>query len=252
MATSGKAADLFTYNWLREYLKKIDSHHPLVRLGDWSQGRRAILRFDVDLDLEWAGKVARVLSESQIYATFCLLVSCPYYNLAAPNSLRVIREMVAGGNEVALHFDPTVYPEAGPEALPRLVRQEADWLERCSGVPVRSLSLHNPHAMGALPLFEGFVNAYDPQIFAAGRYLSDSCRRFRTNPDDFCKTSLDLSEPIQLLFHPELYASEERNYEQIFAEFEARQSYQMDAAFREANPVYRSERPERKFQEGQT
>ena len=235
---------MFTFTWLLDYLRTISSHHPLVRLGDWSSGRRAILRFDVDLDLEWAGKVAQVLSDAKIYGTFCVLVSCPYYNLSSALCLRALRQIVACGSEVALHFDPTVYPEVAPEAMELQVRQEAEWLARCSGTPVRSLSLHNPHAMGVLPLYSGLVNAYDPEIFATGRYLSDSCRRFRTDPGEFEATTRDLSEPIQLLFHPELYAPTERNYQQIFTEFEARQSQRMDSAFRAANAVYRAERPE--------
>jgi peptidoglycan/xylan/chitin deacetylase (PgdA/CDA1 family) len=207
-------------------------------MGDWSGQRAALLRHDVDLDLEPAARLARWLAQRNITSTFFVLVSCPHYNVFSQRSRARLKEMVDLGFEIGLHFDPGVYPGADAARLQAAATQEAGWLATVTGQAVRSLSLHNPHNLSDLYLFEGFLNAYDPRIFAPDRYISDSCRRFRSDPGEFLTRVADAPHPIQILLHPLHYDKVERDYQEIFDNYFARTRSECDLDFRRANPTY--------------
>jgi hypothetical protein len=50
------------------------------------------------------------------------------------------------------------------------------------GEKIESVSIYNPSVLGKYPLFEEYINAYDPRIFGEDRYISDSEQNFRHDP----------------------------------------------------------------------
>jgi hypothetical protein len=78
-----------------------------------------------------------------------------------------------------------------------------------------SISLHNPSIHGKFPLFNGYINAYDPKLFSNENYISDSMFLFRhKNPYEFIKNIE--KGMIQILLHPMHYSENGGGYDEIF------------------------------------
>jgi hypothetical protein len=107
--------------------------------------------------------------------------------------------MIDSGFEIGLHFDPTIYNniELG-------FKKEVEIFEKVFDTEIKSVSLHNPSIHGSYPLFDGYINAYSPELFEESRYLSDSLRNFRgKDPFEFIKNIKD--KPMQIVLHPIYY-----------------------------------------------
>ena len=230
----------FTLDWLGSYLGEVQKSWPLGPLQDWQPGRRmALLRHDVDLDLEPALRLARWEQKRGIRASFYVLTTSDCYNPFSQSGQRLLREIQECGGEIALHLDSSLIPF---DQLLATAREEAARLSRVTGRPVRSLSLHGPHRLKEIPVLEGFINAYDPALFGPGRYLSDSSRHFRQDPWKFLETAPDT---IQLLFHPLHFAEKAQDYPEIFAEQNQRWLERVDEEHRSVSQHFRSSFPEK-------
>jgi len=201
---------IFSYTGLRRYLRLLHQRHGTFPLRSWAGQSGVILRHDVDLDLNAALRLAEEEAEEGISASYFLLTTAETYNLMAPEPKRKVREMAMLGAEVGLHFDPTVYPDADAEGLRNAAKSEAELIEQILGQRVASISLHNPSVHGKYPIFQGFRNAYDPEIFVPDRYLSDSQMRFQSDPLTFFSSSD--AKTYQLLLHPMHYSREGNHY----------------------------------------
>ncbi|MEW6279259.1 MAG: hypothetical protein AB1758_11585 [Candidatus Eremiobacterota bacterium] len=225
---------IFAYARLREFLHHLRSHYPVLPLGQWQGERAAILRHDVDFDLESAARLAELEQDCGLSSTFFVLCDSAFYNPAARASRERLRRILEAGCEVGLHFDP---PESDLEAH---ARRQADWLGNLVGREIRSLSLHNPHRLtGEYPLVPGFLNAYDPRIFQPDRYLSDSCLRFRHDPFEFVARPRE--GPLQILLHPVHYSEEGGGYAHRFSSLLGRFLQELDGNVRPYNATYAAE-----------
>jgi hypothetical protein len=233
---------IFRYDQLLDFLVRCRDIAPVLPLRDWTGQRALILRHDVDVDIRPAWDLARVEEEAGIRSSFFFLVTCHFYNAFSAMNRRMIKDLADRGFDIGLHFDPTLYPDADAGALLRHVEVEAAMLADMCGVPVRSVSLHNPTALGGFPLFAGFCNAYDPAIFGPDRYLSDSRRAFRQSPAAFIESWRDAG-PRQLLLHPIHFAADETSYAVAAAGYLKRLTAAFDDYFPALNSTWASEIP---------
>ncbi|KAF0225583.1 MAG: hypothetical protein FD176_269 [Rhodospirillaceae bacterium] len=199
-------------------------------LRAWTAQPGVILRHDVDLDVQAAYAFSRLVAECGIRSTFFFLVTAETYNVNAAPARRMLRAMADDGFEVALHFDPQVYPEADAALLARHARTEGDILADIIGGPVTSISLHNPSVHGSFMLLDGWNNAYDPAIFGPDRYLSDSRMRFRSDPLAFVAQGAE--RIVQLLLHPLHYSQSGGPYPLPMLNYLERQTRMVDTMFR--------------------
>jgi hypothetical protein len=235
------AHPLFRYSELKNLLKHMLMEYRVWPLGQWDGSPGVILRHDCDLEIRPAHDLSLIEEEIGIRSTFFILTTGLTYNpLALPNR-RLLRNMAERGFEIGLHFDPTVYPEADLDELQKWTRREADLLADVTGRPVRSLSLHNPTALGRYPMFEGFHNAYDERIFGPDRYLSDSIRVFRHDVYEFLERARETH--VQLLLHPFLYSPEGEGYAFLGGRYIHRHCDQIDDMLGSVNKTYRAEVP---------
>lgn len=210
---------------------------PIFALRQWQGQPGVILRHDVDLDIQAAYDFSRLVAEAGIRSTFFFLVTAETYNVNCLPARRMLRQMADDGFEVALHFDPQVYPEAGSEALARHARDEGDVLADIIGQDVTSVSLHNPSVHGSFMLLNGWNNAYDPAIFGPDRYLSDSRMQFRSDPLEF--VAQGAARTVQLLLHPLHYTHDGGRYPRPMLNYLERQTRTVDSMFR-VNSEYQS------------
>ncbi|MBT9589271.1 hypothetical protein IV102_38450 [bacterium] len=227
----------FTLGWLGDFLDQVARRWSILPMGRWHGQDAAILRHDIDLDLEPALRMAQWEQIRGFQATHFVLTTSDCYNPFSATGRRMIQRIQECGGEIGLHFDPTLYPA---QELQAAAESEATQLARVTGRPVTTVSLHCPHRLESLPLFTGFTNAYDSRIFGPTRYLSDSSRRFRNSPEEFLKQA---SGPIQLLFHPLHFQHEEHTYPEIFRVHVNHWLARIDQEHRAVNHNFRDQIP---------
>jgi hypothetical protein len=217
---------LFSRSNLRSFLETFGRH--MTTLRD-AKSTGIILRHDVDLELVPVERLAELEEAAGVRSSFFFLTTAETYNVRSSSGRRVLRKLADTGFEVALHFDPTVYPGASDAELAAFARREATILEDTCGMQITSLSLHNPTLLGRFPLIDGFRNAYDPAVFSKDCYLSDSGMRFRSDPFTFFgKADTTL---MQLLLHPIHYTESGNGYPTQMVDYVQRQAQLVHEAF---------------------
>ncbi len=177
------------------------------------EGRRfALLRHDVDLDLEKAVQLARREADAAAAATYFFLVRTDHYNIFSARGTECVREILARGHRLGLHFDCAAYPGAEVAAIRAACAREAAMLEHWFQTPVTVVSFHRPSPSvlsGDAELSAPLPHTYMPLFCKTIRYLSDSTGRWRY---EYPPQSGALCEglPVQLLTHPIWYAETPR------------------------------------------
>lgn len=164
-------------------------------------GRTLLLRHDVDLDLPKALAIAKVEHEFGVRSTFMVMTACPLYAVQAPESRRILAELVTLGHEIGLHFDAHQSGGAASDSLETRIARDCDTLAEAAGAPVASVSFHRPQPeflRGNL-IVAHRVNAYAKQLMDA--YFSDSKGSWR-NGDPLIDVSRAEPPVLQLLTHP--------------------------------------------------
>lgn len=195
----------FTLESVQAFLRRLGEIAPIYRFCDRPpiDAGGFLLRHDIDLDLVPAARLAAVEKSVDVRSSLFVMTTNEFYNPAAPPERRLLRQLVADGFEIGLHFDPTVYGDCPADELQAAAANEAESLARITGAPVQSLSLHNPAVSGVYTLFDGFLNAYDPAYFSPDKYISDSYMHVsfaRNEPYQFVNRGRD--RLVQILLHP--------------------------------------------------
>ena len=205
----------FSYSGLGRFLDHLSRQGRITPLREWDGDNGVILRHDVDFDLKAAKRMSSIEMEKDIRSTFFVLLTSRFYNPLHSENRQILRAMCKDGFEVGLHFDPTVYGDIDEEEMGCKMALEASVLSEATGVPVDSVSLHNPSVHGRYPLFKGLHNAYDPDIFSDANYISDSCMDFR-GKDPFSFVERAKSNTVQVVLHPMHYSEAGGDYLDIF------------------------------------
>lgn len=93
--------------------------------------KAAILRHDVDMDIEKALVMARLETELGVKSTYYILISSDFYNAFSRKNSEYLREILSLGHSVGLHFDEMKY--ANDQNLLEKMEQELDILDAYLG-----------------------------------------------------------------------------------------------------------------------
>jgi len=193
-----------------------------------------LLRHDLDHDLDSALRMGELEAANGIASTYFVQVACPFYNLLAPSGRRALRELVAHGHEIGLHYEPHRY--VGIDTAAEL-RRDLALLECLSGTRITAAAQHLPLAGGTLDL-DGLVahDAYAPRfIIDPFAYVSDSLMRWRE------QTPLDLlsdRRSFQFLAHPECWMGHGPTIDVVLDALAARSLAQTRSQFRATRHTY--------------
>lgn len=214
--------------------------------------RQLLLRHDIDICPARAAALARCESELGVSSLYCILVSSPLYNPFSRENISHIRELVALGHTVGLHFDVTVYHDDGrppaPERLAGYVAAEARTLSEIARTPIRVMSFHRPakSLQGMAERIAGLIHTYEPRFFSEIGYVSDSGGEWRYG-HPFEHRSVREGGALQLLTHPVWWARTKPSDSPFAALDEAAVS--ADASYRlalaETCRAYRARFPDR-------
>jgi len=146
--------------------------------------------------------LAHIEADAGVRATYFLNLHSPYYNALESDVAERVREILALGHELGLHFDPSFDTSRGAVAA---LAVERALLEDVFGVQVASFSLHNPVIAGwsaDADEVAGMVNAYGRGLRERFAYCSDSHGVWRHRRlHDVVEEASD--ERLHVLTHPE-------------------------------------------------
>ena len=204
----------YTYSAYRGLIRNLKDHGYIpIRFCDVSEGIElpAIIRHDVDMDLQKAVDMAMLEKEEDIKATYFVMISSEYYNLLAGNNLKNAQRILDLGHEIGLHFDLTAYDKnLSFKDLEKSLQKEIELLEYILDIKVKSISWHIPR-QDLLNTHLGFLdklgvwNAYDPLFYSGYKYVSDSMMRWREPIEEYIEQKK--YNKLQILTHPIWYRS---------------------------------------------
>lgn len=184
-------------------------HYRFGSFADWRDAppRTVLWRHDLDFSVHRALALARIEADAGARATYFLNLHSAYYNALESEVANRVREIVALGHELGLHFDPAF--ETSRDQLEALAA-ERRLLEDVFDVPVRSFSLHNPVVAAWSSEDDevaGMVNTYGQSLRERFAYCSDShgVWRHRRLQDVLDEAS---DERLHVLTHPEWWVPE--------------------------------------------
>jgi hypothetical protein len=166
-----------------------------------TDGPYVLLRHDVDFSPAIALPLARLDAAAGALATVFVLPHGEYNPLGEP-SFSALREIVALGHRLGVHYDLGFYAGASLPAAATLAL-EASTLAARFGTPVTVAAQHDP---AQTPRPDGWdvaplLDAYAPAFTRDAKYLSDSCQFWREGC--FCGFLDPARHPrLQVLVHP--------------------------------------------------
>jgi hypothetical protein len=204
----------FTEDAYRELLKVARQRYafrPFAEALETSSG--VLWRHDIDISVHRALALARIEREEDVRATYFVHLHSNFYNALETEIVTRLRQIVALGHELGLHFDPqfTGSTPGDSDALARAVSRERDVLQETVDAPVVAVSFHDPDVAGFTQLDDdriaGLVNAYGSRLRREFVYCSDSNGYWRFKPigDVLAGPGHDR---VQVLTHPEWWVPE--------------------------------------------
>jgi hypothetical protein len=183
----------------------------------WPEAPFLLLRHDIDYDPDYALALAEREAERKITATYFFQDDSRFYRLDGARVASVVREVLARGHRLGLHFDATAV--ADDAEVVRRVDESAQRVEGTFARPVEAVSFHMPtyRPVGHLRLARKRVNAYGPLFFGPIEYASDSNQDFR-GKDIVALLRDGRGRRLQLLVHPFWWR---RDYSTIRVKLEA-------------------------------
>lgn len=177
---------------------------PVEDIATPDNGRILYLRHDIDIHITGIVRVGQIEADIGAVATYYVPLTSPF-NPFYPENAAILRELVAMGHRIGLHYDLSTYPSEESAARERLDREVAT-LGEVAGVMPRTVSMHAPslHGRDRFRRVDGYVNPHDPRYADQLLYISDSCRAWR---DEDLLLCFGESPPRRLLLntHPELW-----------------------------------------------
>ncbi len=178
-----------------------------------------ILRHDIDLSLDAALDVAKIENEMNISSTYYVLLNTEFYNLLHTPSRNKMKEIVALGHNVGLHFDAKRYEGTDENDLTKALTEEIGMLSGLLDCDINSFSIHRPtkQEIENNICLDGIVNTYSTKFFRNFKYISDSRMRWRENAEEVI--TCGKYQQLQVLTHPIWYGNENRNISTVLRQF---------------------------------
>ena len=162
-----------------------------------------ILRHDIDFSPDMALKFAKIEYDLDIKATYFFLVSSEFYNIFSQSTLNVLKNIIAFGHDIGLHFDASLYKK---KDIGHFCNYEAEILEKACNKPVKIVSFHRPikNLLNYNKKIGKFKHTYMREYFEDIFYCSDSEGKWRyKKPRDLIKDNAKAEKfHMQLLIHP--------------------------------------------------
>lgn len=211
----------FTYDAYREMLRSLKKHEYKFCKYDSCdfEGKKVILRHDIDMSIEKAVEMAKIEKEEGAIGNYFVIISSDLYNFNSRENQRKIKEIVELGGVIGLHFDEVRYDDVTPESILKYIELERTMLESVTGGAVNVVSMHRPSKWVLEENIEipKMINAYSKKFLKEFKYVSDS--RMNWRDDVMSIIDLDEYEKLCILTHAFWYGNEEKTTKEILLQF---------------------------------
>jgi hypothetical protein len=168
----------FTLDNYRRLLRLARQNYTFRGFTDFRKDERFVLwRHDADLSMHAARNLARLEAEEGVTATYFLQLHSDFYNLLEYEVTECVREIVARGHHLGLHFDSHYYGITSEGQLQEHLLREKDVLEAFFAQGVRVFSFHKPTPLTMnckAGEYAGLINTYAEYFQTHVGYCSDS------------------------------------------------------------------------------
>lgn len=174
--------------------------------------KRIYLRHDVDISLDNALKMAKIEKKERIKSTYLILLDSPYYNIFHQKYKRIIREISRLGHDIGIHYNGQT---GSKEKIAGNLMEQYRFLVSLSFPIKKIVSFHQPSKKTLGETFPKFINAYEPDFFGKGKYISDSNREWKEGCA--CKfLEKSSGHNLQILTHPVWWNEKNFLYRDIY------------------------------------
>jgi hypothetical protein len=199
----------FTEAAYRELVRAARGRYQFLVFAEAASADAGVLwRHDIDVSVHRALALARIEHEEQARATYFVYLHSRFYNALEDAIVDRLKQIVALGHELGLHFDSRFTPRG--MGVAEAIGAERDLLARAVGAEVRALSFHDPDVPGVsiseADSVAGLVNAYGAGIKSRFAYGSDSNGYWRFTP--LAAVIAGAGPRLQVLTHPEWWVPE--------------------------------------------
>ena len=203
----------FTEESYRALLRTARAEYRLIDYADYrAAGKNCLWRHDIDYSVHRGLRLAQIEAEESIKATYFVLLHSEFYHFGEKTVTAMLREILALGHRLALHFDPSYYDVGDLESFSRWLDYEKQILETLFATTLHAFSIHQPDVGGdwmnlGRDEICGMVNTYGPHLKSEFTYCSDSNGywRFRRLRDVLAEAS---APKLQILTHPAWWTPE--------------------------------------------
>ncbi len=167
----------FTLKEYESLLELAKASYKFKSYVDFDFSSRDILwRHDIDMSPEMALETAKIESAKGVKATYFILLHSDFYNLINPYNFGIIKNIIALGHDIGLHFDPFFFNIETEAELDDKIVFEKEILEKIFEIKINVFSFHNntPFTLSCEnETYGGLINTYSKK-FKAIPYCSDS------------------------------------------------------------------------------
>lgn len=211
----------FTYDSYKDLLNMARQYnYDFGSFTNYNYKRCVILRHDIDFSLDKAKIFAEIEYEMGIKATYFFLLATDLYNIASKQGTDIVNEIKGMGHIVGLHFDTAKYGITDNiEELLRKLDKEKAIFNTIFDMRIDCVAMHRPSPFileNDLD-FNGLANPYSKLFFKEFKYVSDSRRNWRDDPEEAIKCGK--YNCIQILTHPLWYSKEEHSATDVLRDF---------------------------------
>lgn len=201
--------DEFTEYSYREILELARVHRKPIFFTEYkSTGNNLLWRHDIDFSVHRALRLATIEGELGFPATYFVNLHSDFYNALEIEIIGKLREILALGHMIGLHFDTSVYSSEAMDltSLEKFLAIEKDILGKITGAKITAFSFHNPSFNNSLTInneeIAGMINSYSSYFRDNYFYISDSNGVWQNK--DVKGVFADPKLPrVQVLTHPE-------------------------------------------------
>jgi hypothetical protein len=195
----------FTVTHYRDLCQLAVKNYPIADYRHIPWGERFLLwRHDMDFSLNRGLTLARIEHDIGLKGTYFFNPHCEFYNLAEAGQHAIVKDILALGHDIGLHFDASFFGDISEGQLSDLLAREADYLQWLFNVHPVAFSFHNPVTSTLrfeADTYGGLLNCYSKRFKTEVPYCSDSNGywRFRRLHD----VLIEAKDPcLQVLTHP--------------------------------------------------
>lgn len=206
-----KASEFTIFEYER-LLQLAIKHFKFIKYTDAKPNENFVLwRHDIDMSLEHALQMAKLEEKHLIQSSYFVHLHNDFYNALDNDSLQHIKDIMAHGHSIGLHFDVSYYNIQSLKQLNYWLAFEKNLMETIFGQEIRVFSYHNTNDYSLsfnADMYAGMINTYSNYFQKQIHYCSDSNGYWR-----YRKLAEVLTDPsikqLQVLTHPEWWTHDE-------------------------------------------